>query len=343
MNILVTGGAGFIGSNFIKYLLEKYDYTIVNLDLLTYAGNLKNLKDIELNSNYHFVEGDICNRELVEEVFSRFDIQVVINFAAESHVDRSIENPKLFLETNILGTEVLLQVAKNYWAVGNKKYKTNAKFYQISTDEVYGTLGKEGFFTETTNLSPNSPYSATKASADMIARAYFETYGLPLLLSRCSNNYGPFQFPEKLIPMVIESAMKDREIPIYGNGKQIRDWLHVEDHCSAIDQILHSGRIGEVYNIGGNNEKENIEVVQQVLRELEKEDSLIEFVDDRLGHDLRYAIDNTKITNELGWKPRYTFEEGLALTIKWYLENNEWLEAIDTKKTVEDVEKWVKN
>ncbi|SDZ33631.1 dTDP-glucose 4,6-dehydratase [Evansella caseinilytica] len=337
MNILVTGGAGFIGSNFVKYMLSKYQYTIVNLDLLTYAGNLINLEAAEKNRNYHFVKGNICNRELLEAIFQKYAINVVIHFAAESHVDRSIEDPEIFIRTNVLGTQALLDTAKKYWIRNRsdkhcREFKVGAKFIQISTDEVYGTLGKTGYFTEETCLAPNSPYSASKASADMVVRAYHETYGLPMNITRCSNNYGPYQYPEKLIPLMILRALKGQTLPVYGDGKQIRDWLHVEDHCRAIDAVLHRGRLGEVYNIGGNNEKENIAIVQSILHYLKKDEKLIEFVTDRLGHDRRYAIDNAKIKRELGWTPAYSFRVGLEMTIQWYLENTKWTEAV-TKRT----------
>lgn len=333
MNILVTGGAGFIGSNFIKYMLKNYNYKIVNLDLLTYAGNLRNLEDITEHSNYNFIKGDICDRELLEHLFRQYEINVVINFAAESHVDRSIMDPHLFLKTNVLGTQALLDTARNFWIVNPNdintlKFKEGVKYIQISTDEVYGTLGKEGLFTEKTCLAPNSPYSASKASADMIVRAYHETYGLPINITRCSNNYGPFQFPEKLIPLMIINALQNKNLPIYGDGKQIRDWLHVIDHCAAIDAVLHKGKIGEIYNIGGNNEKENIEIIKEILRSLSKSEDLIKHVQDRLGHDRRYAIDNTKITTELGWSPSYTLEDGIEMTIEWYIENKEWINEI---------------
>lgn len=326
MNILVTGGAGFIGSNFIKYMFSHFDYSIINLDKLTYAGNLKNLEDVALDKRYHFVQGDICDRELLEDVFNRYDIEVVINFAAESHVDRSIEDPEVFLKTNILGTQALLDTAKKHWKVDpdnqhSREFRPHVKFIQISTDEVYGSLGTKGFFVETTNLAPNSPYSASKAAADMLVRAYFMTYGLPTNITRCSNNYGPYQFPEKLIPLMINNALKDKSLPIYGDGKQVRDWLYVEDHCRAIEAVLHRGRIGEVYNIGGNNEKQNIEMVEIILKYLNKGEKLITHVRDRLGHDIRYAIDNTKITTELGWSPMYSFEEGIDRTISWYMKN----------------------
>ena len=333
MNLLVTGGAGFIGSNFIKYMLKNHDYRIVNLDLLTYAGNLENLEDIEGDARYKHIKGDICNRELVESIFRRFDIDMVVNFAAESHVDRSIEDPEVFLRTNIMGTQALLDIAKDFWKIDLfdkycKEYKNGVKFVQVSTDEVYGSLGETGLFKETTCLNPNSPYSASKASADMIVRAYSETYGLPVNITRCSNNYGPYQFPEKLIPLMINNAINDKPLPVYGDGKQVRDWLYVEDHCSAIDSVLHKGKPGEVYNIGGNNEKQNLDIVKLILNELGKDEALITHVKDRLGHDRRYAIDNTKISTELGWEPKYTFDEGIKLTIKWYLDNPSWIEKI---------------
>ncbi|MBE2940081.1 dTDP-glucose 4,6-dehydratase [Anoxybacillus flavithermus] len=319
MKVLITGGAGFIGSNFVNYMVKKYpNYQIINLDALTYAGNLENVKEVENEPNYRFVKGDITNRELVESLFAE-GVDAVVNFAAESHVDRSITDPGVFVRTNIQGTQVLLDAAKKY---GVKKY------VQISTDEVYGTLGETGYFTETTPLAPNSPYSASKAGADLLVRAYHETYGLPVNITRCSNNYGPYHFPEKLIPLMIINALNDRPLPVYGDGLNVRDWLHVEDHCSAIDLVLHKGRNGEVYNIGGNNERKNIEVVKAILQYLNKPESLIAFVEDRLGHDRRYAIDATKIREELGWQPRYTFEEGLKKTIDWYLENRSWWENI---------------
>ena len=333
MNLLVTGGAGFIGSNFIKYMLKHHDYRIVNLDLLTYAGNLENLENIEGDARYKHIKGDICNRELVESIFRRFDIDMVVNFAAESHVDRSIEDPEVFLRTNIMGTQALLDIAKDFWKIDLfdkycKEYKKGVKFVQVSTDEVYGSLGETGLFKETTCLNPNSPYSASKASADMIVRAYSETYGLPVNITRCSNNYGPYQFPEKLIPLMINNAINDKPLPVYGDGKQVRDWLYVEDHCSAIDSVLHKGKPGEVYNIGGNNEKQNLDIVKLILNELGKDENLITHVKDRLGHDRRYAIDNTKISTQLGWEPKYTFDEGIKLTIKWYLDNPRWIEKI---------------
>ena len=288
--VLITGGAGFIGSNFVKYMLDKYsDYDIINLDALTYCGNLENLKDIENMDNYTFVKGDIRDKKLVYDLVSKSDY--VINFAAESHVDRSITDPEIFIKSNVLGTQVLLNASKEF---GVEKY------IQISTDEVYGTLGETGYFSETTPLQPNSPYSASKAGGDLITRAYFETFDLPINITRCSNNYGPYQFPEKLIPLMISNALEDKNLPIYGDGKNIRDWLHVYDHCQAIDLVLHEGKLGEVYNIGGHNERQNIQIVKLILEALGKDESLIEFVADRLGHDRRYAIDADKIRNELG-------------------------------------------
>ncbi|MDU7537813.1 MAG: dTDP-glucose 4,6-dehydratase, partial [Peptostreptococcaceae bacterium] len=313
------------GSNFIHYMLERYDYKIINLDLLTYAGNLKNLEGIENHPNYTFVHGDIRDRALLEQLFREYEIDTVINFAAESHVDRSIDEPEVFLRTNIMGTQALLDTAKRHWNVEpdnrySRDYKEGTKFIQISTDEVYGTLGEKGLFTEETPLAPNSPYSASKTSADLIVRAYYETYGMPVNITRCSNNYGPYQHIEKLIPLVITNCMQDKKVPVYGDGMQIRDWLYVEDHCSAIDTVLHKGTLGEVYNIGGNNEKTNIEIVKLIINSLGKTEELIGHVADRPGHDRRYAIDNTKITTEFGWKPKYTFEEGIEKTIDWYME-----------------------
>ncbi len=333
-NVLVTGGAGFIGSNFIKYILNANDdVVVINLDLLTYAGNLANLKEIADNPRYQFIKGDIRNSELVDKLFSIHKIDTVVNFAAESHVDRSITEPEIFLTTNIIGTQTLLDTSKKHWK--NKpddkycrEYIPGVRFLQVSTDEVYGALGKTGMFSETTPLSPNSPYSASKAGADMIVRAYHETFGLPINITRCSNNYGPYQFPEKLIPLMINNCQLNKSLPVYGDGMQIRDWLHVSDHCSAIYTVLTEGKIGEVYNIGGNNEKANIELVKLILQTMNKDESLITYVQDRPGHDRRYAIDNTKITNELGWSPSYTFEQGISETITWYLENSDWMEQV---------------
>ncbi len=334
-NILVTGGAGFIGSNFIQYILdhEQSVALLVNLDLLTYAGNLENLQGVEKDPRYVFVKGDVRDRELVNSLFEKYDIDTVVHFAAESHVDRSIVEPELFLTTNIVGTQTLLDAAKRHWNLApedkhSRAYRPGVRYLQVSTDEAYGALGKTGMFMETTPLSPNSPYSASKASADLVARAYHETYGLPVNITRCSNNYGPCQFPEKLIPLMIRNALGDKPLPVYGDGLQIRDWLHVSDHCAAILTVLKTGSVGEVYNIGGNNEKANIEIVKLILAELGKPESLITHVQDRPGHDRRYAIDNTKITTQLGWKPAYTFEEGIRETIRWYLEHQDWVERV---------------
>ena len=333
-NVLVTGGAGFIGSNFVKRMLKKHrDIKIVNLDALTYAGNLENLTGVDQHPGYTFIKGDIRDRELVEEIFWDHEIDTVVNFAAESHVDRSIEEPEVFLTTNIIGTQVLLDAAKKRWKVNPedkycREYREGVKFLQVSTDEVYGALGETGMFVETTPLMPNSPYSASKAGADLIVRAYGETYGMPVNITRCSNNYGPYQFPEKLIPLMISNCLQQKDLPVYGDGLQIRDWLHVNDHCDAIERVLEKGIPGEVYNIGGNNEKANIEIVKLIIQTLGKSEDLIKYVKDRPGHDRRYAIDNTKITTELGWVPSYTFEEGIRETIEWYLENTKWIDHI---------------
>ena len=311
--VLITGGAGFIGSNFIHYILSKYnDYQVINLDKLTYAANLDNLKDIEDNKNYRFIHGDIVDQEFIFKLFENEKFDIVINFAAESHVDNSILNPQIFTITNILGTQVLLDACRKY----NIK-----RFHQISTDEVYGELpldDKNILFTEKTPLNPSSPYSASKASADMLVKSYYRTYSLPITISRCSNNYGPYQHLEKLIPLMISKAINNDNLPVYGNGLNVRDWLHVYDHCTAIDLIIHEGKIGEIYNIGGNNEKSNIDVVKIILKELGKSEKLIKYVNDRPGHDLRYAIDSTKIKTTLNWKPVYSFEKGILDTIKWY-------------------------
>lgn len=359
---LVTGAAGFIGANFIKYMLAKYtDIQIVVLDLLTYAGNLGTIADDIDGKRCIFVKGDICDRELADRLFATYSFNYVVNFAAESHVDRSIENPQLFLQTNILGTQNLLDAARRAWVTGKGEdgypvWRTDVRFHQVSTDEVYGSLGAEGYFTETTPLDPRSPYSASKTSADLFVKAYAETYKMPVSITRCSNNYGPYHFPEKLIPLVIKNILEGKPLPVYGNGTNVRDWLYVEDHCKAIDLVLHRGRTGEVYNVGGHNEKQNIEIVRliiQTIRQLMTEDSayrqvlkkkelgedglpridwinddLITFVRDRLGHDQRYAIDPTKITNELGWTPETSFEVGIVKTVRWYLENQAWVEAI---------------
>lgn len=321
MRVLVTGGAGFIGSNFVHYMLDRYpSYQITNLDALTYAGNLENLRFIQENNNYTFVKGDITNSELVNSLFEQ-GVDKVVHFAAESHVDRSILEPDIFVKTNVLGTQVLLEAARKFEV---------KKFVHVSTDEVYGTLGETGLFTEETPLSPNSPYSASKAGSDLLIRSYHETFGLPVNITRCSNNYGPYQFPEKLIPLMIANALNDKSLPVYGDGLNIRDWLYVEDHCSAIDLVLHKGINGEVYNIGGNNERTNIQIIQTILRELGKPESLIQYVKDRPGHDRRYGIDATKITNELGWEPKHNFETGIHETIRWYLDNQVWWKRIQT-------------
>ena len=320
MNILVTGGAGFIGSNFINYILSKRDdYFIVNLDKLTYAGNLENLKTVEKNKNYRFVKGDITNNELVDYLFKRFNLKFVINFAAESHVDRSILGSEIFYRTNVIGTTVLLEAARRYQV---------EKFVQISTDEVYGSLGPVGLFTEQTPLSPNSPYSSSKASADMTALSFHHTFGLPVVVTRCSNNYGPLQFPEKLIPLMIINSLNGKKLPVYGDGLNVRDWIYVIDHNKAVELVFENGRTGEVYNIGASREMKNIEIVRLILQKLGKGEELIAYVKDRPGHDRRYAIDSSKIKNELGWAPSFNFEKAIGDTIDWYLQNKNWWERI---------------
>ncbi|NHM26019.1 dTDP-glucose 4,6-dehydratase [Desulfofundulus sp. TPOSR] len=333
MKLLVTGGAGFIGSNFIRYILQaRPGVTVINLDKLTYAGNLENLADLADHPRHAFIHGDICNRRLVGEIFSR-GVDAVINFAAESHVDRSIMDASPFIETNVRGTQVLLDAAAEYWKerFGGRAVAGSERpviFVQVSTDEVYGSLGPKGRFTEESPLKPSSPYSASKAAADLLALAYHHTHGLPVVITRCSNNYGPYQFPEKLIPLMITSALEDKPLPVYGDGLNVRDWLHVEDHCRALELVLFRGRPGEIYNIGGHGERTNLEVVRVILKLLGKPESLIRFVKDRPGHDRRYAIDPSKITRELGWRPRHTFEEGLAATVEWYKQNRSWWERI---------------
>ena len=323
MKILVTGGCGFIGSNFIYYIIDKYpNYNIVNLDLLTYAGNLNNLDNIKKNPNYKFIKGDIRDKKFIFDLFEKESFNTVINFAAESHVDRSVTNPDIFVKTNILGTQTLLDASL--------KYNVN-RYHQVSTDEVYGDLDlnkKDTFFTENTPINPSSPYSASKASADLLVKSYNRTFNLNTTISRCSNNYGPYQYPEKLIPLMILKALNNEKLPVYGNGANIRDWLHVYDHCVAIDYIIHKGKTGEVYNVGGHNEKSNLEVVKIILDTLNKSSNLIEYVKDRPGHDLRYAIDPKKIESELNFKPKYDFESGIKETIKWYLDNLNWLKNI---------------
>ena len=338
MKILVTGAAGFIGSNFVYYELDKHpEDQIVALDLLTYAGNLKNLDGCKDNPNFSFVKADITDRENIYKLFDKEKFDIVINFAAESHVDRSIEDPEIFLKTNIIGTEVLMDASLKY---GVKRY------HQVSTDEVYGDLPLEAvdsFFTENTPLCTSSPYSTSKASADLLVNAYHRTYGLNTTISRCSNNYGPYQFPEKLIPLMINNARHDKELPVYGEGKNVRDWLHVYDHCSGIDLVMRNGKAGEVYNIGGHNERHNIDVVKTILKELDKPESLIKYVTDRKGHDLRYAIDPSKIEKELGWKPKYNFESGIKETIKWYLDNQKWMDDVTSGDYMKYYEKMYLN
>ena len=326
MKIIVTGGAGFIGSNFVIHMVKKYpEHEIVNLDLLTYAGNLENLTEVEKAPNYKFIRGDIADRKFVFDLFEQEKPDIIVNFAAESHVDRSITDPESFVRTNVMGTTTLLDACKEY---GIKR------FHQVSTDEVYGDLPLDRpdlFFTEETPLHTSSPYSSSKASADLFVMAYHRTFGIPVTISRCSNNYGPYQFPEKLIPLIISRALADEELPVYGTGENVRDWLHVSDHCVAIDLILEKGRVGEVYNIGGHNERTNLEVVKTILKALDKPESLIRFVKDRPGHDRRYAIDPTKIETELGWKPEYTFDTGIVKTIDWYKNNEDWWQPLKAK------------
>lgn len=323
MKILVTGGAGFIGSNFLHYMINKYpDYKIVCLDALTYAGNYNNIKELESKDNFRFVKGDITNIELVDKLFSEESFDIVVNFAAESHVDNSIKNPGVFLTTNILGTQVLMDASRKY----NVK-----RYHQVSTDEVYGDLPLDRpdlLFTEDTPIHTSSPYSSSKAGADLLVGAYYRTYGLPITISRCSNNYGPYQFPEKLIPVVISKALKDEQIPLYGKGENVRDWIHVYDHNTGVDKIIHEGKVGEVYNLGGHAERTNLDVVKTILKELGKPESLISFVTDRPGHDMRYAIDSTKAEKELGWDRTYNFEDGIKETVNWYVNNQKWIDDI---------------
>lgn len=362
MTYLITGGAGFIGSNFVKHMLAAHkDIKLIVFDALTYAGNLKTLANELKDPRVVFVKGDICDRAITEKVFTDYKIDYVVNFAAESHVDRSIENPQLFLQVNVLGTQNLLDTAKKFWTTGKDEnnypiWRTGVKFLQVSTDEVYGSLGDEGYFTETTPLDPRSPYSAGKAGGDLIVRAYGETYKMPINITRCSNNYGPYHFPEKLIPLIIRNILEGKQLPVYGDGSNVRDWLYVEDHCKAIDAVLHGGRIDEVYNVGGHNEKKNIDIVKLVIETIhgimEKEpkyrevlkkkevladgsidiswinNNLISFVKDRQGHDHRYAIDPTKISKELNWLPETSFDKGIVKTIYWYLDNQEWVEEV---------------
>lgn len=338
MKIIVTGGAGFIGGNFVHYMLKKYrNYKIICLDLLTYAGNLETLEGAMENPSFKFVKGDIADRTFVYELFETQRPDIVVNFAAESHVDRSIENPEVFLQTNVIGTSVLLDACRKY---GIKRY------HQVSTDEVYGDLPLDRpdlFFTEETPLHASSPYSASKASADLLTLAYHRTFDVPATISRCSNNYGPYHFPEKLIPLMIANALANKPLPVYGKGDNVRDWLYVEDHCAAIDRILHDGKVGEVYNIGGHNERTNLAVVKTILRELGKDESLITYVKDRLGHDRRYAIDPTKMQTELGWQPTTLFDEGIKKTVKWYLDNKDWWQRIVSGEYQEYYQKMYEN
>ncbi|MBU3111458.1 dTDP-glucose 4,6-dehydratase [Clostridium lacusfryxellense] len=331
---LVTGGAGFIGANFVHYMLDKYpDIKLINLDKLTYAGNLENLKEVEDNKNYSFVQGDICDKEVVEKIFKDNEIDYVVNFAAESHVDRSIKEPEIFVKTNVLGTVNLLNVAKNAWETKDG-FKEGKKFMQVSTDEVYGSLGDTGYFLETTPLDPHSPYSASKTGSDLMVKAYFDTFKMPVNTTRCSNNYGPYQFPEKLIPLLINNCLIHKDLPVYGDGMNIRDWLYVEDHCKAIDMVINGGRVGEVYNVGGHNERTNMQIIKTVISYLSETvdsaitEKLITYVEDRKGHDKRYGIDPAKIKDELGWYPETTFEVGIKKTIKWNLDNKVWMDNI---------------
>lgn len=326
VRLLVTGGAGFIGSNFIHYWLTTYPTDeVINLDALTYAGNLANLKDIDTNQHYHFAHGDINNRDLVAYLLKKYQVDSIINFAAESHVDRSITEPDVFVKTNVLGTQTLLDSARRYQI---------KKFVQVSTDEVYGSLGPRGYFKETSSIMPNSPYSASKAAADLLVHSYYQTYGLNVNITRCSNNYGPYQFPEKLIPLMVTNGLMGKKLPLYGDGQNIRDWLYVEDHCRALDLVLHHGKAGEVYNIGGHNERRNNEIVGMIVEELGLDRSLIEYVHDRPGHDRRYAIDPTKLEQELGWHPLMSFAGGLSMTVRWYCEHPAWWQPLKQRTQV---------
>lgn len=332
--MLITGGAGFIGTNFVHHLRKtRPDLSLIVLDALTYAGNLENLAGIESDAHFTFVRGNVCDDALVASLFASRSIDYVVNFAAESHVDRSIDAPGVFIQTNVLGTQTLLDAAKAHWKLKpedkyDRSYRQGVCFLQVSTDEVYGSLGPTGLFREDTPLSPNSPYAASKASADLLALAYWETYGLPVRITRCSNNYGAYQFPEKLIPLMIHNAMRNEPLPVYGDGLQVRDWLHVEDHCRAIETVLERGAPGTVYNVGGNNERTNLEIVRLILEALDRPASLIRHVQDRLGHDRRYAIDSTRLTTQLGWMPVHAFEEGIAETIAWYQTHQDWLQGV---------------
>ena len=332
---LVTGGAGFIGSNFIIYMLNKYrDIKIINVDSLTYAGNPENLKSVENDPNYSFVQADIRDHDAISRIFAENTIDYVVNFAAESHVDRSISDPEIFVRTNVLGTVNLLNIAKAAWQTGDDTYREGVKFHQVSTDEVYGSLGSEGFFMETTPLCPHSPYSSSKASADMFVKAYYDTYKLPINITRCSNNYGPYQFPEKLIPLILNNTLAHKDLPVYGDGMQVRDWLYVDDHCKAIDMVIRNAKVGEVYNVGGHNERPNIFIVKTIIDYVKENvdstvgEHMIKHVTDRKGHDRRYGIDPEKIKNDLGWYPETTFEVGIKKTLKWYLDNTDWVKNV---------------
>ncbi len=347
---LVTGGAGFIGSNFVHYMLGKYDdIKLINIDALTYAGNPENLKAVENDPRYTFIKGDICDKELIAKIFAENEIDYVVNFAAESHVDRSISDPDIFVKSNVLGTVNLLNNARKAWSVGDDVYREGVKYLQVSTDEVYGTLGAEGYFTETTPLDPHSPYSSSKASADMFVKAYGDTFKLPFNITRCSNNYGPYQFPEKLIPLIMNNTLKHKELPVYGDGMQIRDWLYVEDHCKAIDMVINDGVLGEVYNVGGHNERTNIFIVKTIIEYIKENaddtvgEHLIKHVADRKGHDRRYGIDPKKIKNDLGWYPETPFEVGIKKTLKWYLDNKEWIANVTSGEYTKYYEKMYKN
>lgn len=346
---LVTGGAGFIGSNFVLYMLNKYkEIRLVNVDKLTYAGNLENLKSIEADARHIFVQADICDRAAMTALFGQYDFDYVINFAAESHVDRSITNPEIFAQTNVEGTVNLLQCAKNAW-YKDGVWAAGKKYLQVSTDEVYGSLGETGYFTETTPLDPHSPYSASKTSADLFVKAFHDTYGMPVNITRCSNNYGPYQFPEKLIPLMINNAKSKKSLPVYGDGMNVRDWLYVEDHCKAIDMVAQNGRVGEVYNVGGHNERPNIFIVKKIIEILHDavdpaiDETLIKYVEDRKGHDRRYGIDPEKIKNELGWYPETTFEVGIEKTIRWYLANEAWMKNVTSGEYQKYYEEMYKN
>lgn len=346
---LITGGAGFIGSNFIHYMLKKHtEVKILNLDKLTYAGNLENLKTLAKDKRYTFIQGDICDKALVNKLFVNNDIDYVVNFAAESHVDRSIRDPEVFIYTNVLGTTTLLNATKNAWET-KSGFKEGKKYLQISTDEVYGSLSAAGYFTETTPIDPHSPYSASKAAADLVVKAYYDTYKMPVNITRCSNNYGPYQFPEKLIPLIIYNCLNKRSLPVYGDGLNIRDWLYVEDHCKAIDMVLNNGKLGEVYNVGGHNERTNLHIIRTIIKYINENidprvtETLIKYVEDRKGHDRRYGINPDKLKTELGWEPETVFEDGIKRTIKWYLSNEAWLDNITSGKYKAYYEKMYEN